>query len=82
MKVNIFGGFVVSQRMLDLFKKPGDKDFSGPVGTATCTGCSQTLEQQSPACSRGQEFRKQALDSDLFPSTPGFVLVDSNVPSF
>jgi len=27
--VNIFGGFVVSQRMLDLFKKPGDKDFSG-----------------------------------------------------
>eukprot|EP00429_Kryptoperidinium_foliaceum_P016898 CAMPEP_0176036838 /NCGR_PEP_ID=MMETSP0120_2-20121206/18246_1 /TAXON_ID=160619 /ORGANISM="Kryptoperidinium foliaceum, Strain CCMP 1326" /LENGTH=840 /DNA_ID=CAMNT_0017370225 /DNA_START=66 /DNA_END=2585 /DNA_ORIENTATION=+ len=26
--VNIIGGFVVSQRMLDLFKKPGDKDFS------------------------------------------------------
>merc|ERR1719343_714454 len=26
--VNIFGGFLVSQRMLDLFKKPGDKDFS------------------------------------------------------
>ena len=24
-KVNIIGGFVVSQRMLDLFKKPGDK---------------------------------------------------------
>mmetsp|Transcript_14165 Transcript_14165/g.33630 ORF Transcript_14165/g.33630 Transcript_14165/m.33630 type:complete len:1502 (+) Transcript_14165:67-4572(+) len=27
--VNIFGGFVVSQRMLNLFKKPGDKDYSG-----------------------------------------------------
>eukprot|EP00434_Breviolum_minutum_P002340 symbB.v1.2.002066.t1/scaffold76.1/size347525/15 len=27
--VNIFGGFVVSQRMLDLFKKPGDKDYTG-----------------------------------------------------
>jgi len=26
--VNIFGGFVVSQRMLNLFKKPGEKDFS------------------------------------------------------
>mmetsp|Transcript_27916 Transcript_27916/g.66244 ORF Transcript_27916/g.66244 Transcript_27916/m.66244 type:complete len:1029 (+) Transcript_27916:78-3164(+) len=26
--VNIIGGFVVSQRMLDLFKKPGDKDYS------------------------------------------------------
>jgi len=26
--VNIMGGFVVSQRMLDLFKRPGDKDFS------------------------------------------------------
>lgn len=26
--VNIFGGFVVSQRMLDLFKKPGDKDYT------------------------------------------------------
>merc|ERR1712176_1054826 len=26
--VNIVGGFVVSQRMLDLFKKPGDKDYS------------------------------------------------------
>ena len=28
-KVNIFGGFVVSQRMLDLFKKKGDKDYTG-----------------------------------------------------
>ena len=27
--MNIFGGFVVSQRMLDLFKKPGDKDYTG-----------------------------------------------------
>jgi len=26
--VNIVGGFIVSQRMLDLFKKPGDKDYS------------------------------------------------------
>jgi NAD(P) transhydrogenase len=26
--VNIFGGFVVSQRMLDLFKRPGDQDHS------------------------------------------------------
>jgi len=26
--VNIIGGFVVSQRMLNLFKKPGDKDYS------------------------------------------------------
>mmetsp|Transcript_132990 Transcript_132990/g.370748 ORF Transcript_132990/g.370748 Transcript_132990/m.370748 type:complete len:1040 (+) Transcript_132990:65-3184(+) len=26
--VNIFGGFIVSQRMLNLFKKPGEKDFS------------------------------------------------------
>merc|ERR1719277_561637 len=26
--VNIVGGFVVSQRMLDLFKKPGDVDYS------------------------------------------------------
>jgi len=26
--VNIMGGFVVSQRMLDLFKKPGDRDYS------------------------------------------------------
>merc|ERR550532_3175980 len=26
--VNIFGGFVVSQRMLNLFKKPGQKDYS------------------------------------------------------
>ena len=26
--VNIVGGFVVSQRMLNLFRRPGDKDFS------------------------------------------------------
>mmetsp|Transcript_30496 Transcript_30496/g.55675 ORF Transcript_30496/g.55675 Transcript_30496/m.55675 type:complete len:1021 (+) Transcript_30496:73-3135(+) len=26
--VNIFGGFVVTQRMLDLFKRPGDEDYS------------------------------------------------------
>jgi NAD(P) transhydrogenase len=26
--VNVFGGFIVSQRMLDLFKRPGDADFS------------------------------------------------------
>jgi len=26
--VNIIGGFVVSQRMLNLFKRPGDKDYS------------------------------------------------------
>merc|ERR1712019_214678 len=26
--VNIFGGFVVSQRMLNLFKRPGDEDHS------------------------------------------------------
>eukprot|EP00933_Yihiella_yeosuensis_P025459 TRINITY_DN1976_c0_g1_i4.p1 TRINITY_DN1976_c0_g1~~TRINITY_DN1976_c0_g1_i4.p1 ORF type:complete len:1035 (+),score=281.61 TRINITY_DN1976_c0_g1_i4:71-3175(+) len=26
--VNIFGGFVISQRMLNLFKKPGDSDYS------------------------------------------------------
>jgi len=26
--VNIVGGFIVSQRMLNLFKRPGDKDFS------------------------------------------------------
>eukprot|EP00933_Yihiella_yeosuensis_P025462 TRINITY_DN1976_c0_g1_i7.p1 TRINITY_DN1976_c0_g1~~TRINITY_DN1976_c0_g1_i7.p1 ORF type:complete len:1052 (+),score=265.28 TRINITY_DN1976_c0_g1_i7:59-3157(+) len=26
--VNIFGGFVVSQRMLNLFKKPGDSDYT------------------------------------------------------
>merc|ERR1719313_2383050 len=27
--VNIFGGFVVSQRMLNLFKKEGEKDYTG-----------------------------------------------------
>jgi len=26
--VNIFGGFAVTQRMLDLFKRPGDEDYS------------------------------------------------------
>jgi len=26
--VNIIGGFIVSQRMLDLFKRPGDEDYS------------------------------------------------------
>jgi NAD(P) transhydrogenase len=26
--VNIFGGFIVTQRMLDLFKRPGDEDYS------------------------------------------------------
>merc|ERR1711865_692109 len=26
--VNIFGGFVITQRMLNLFKRPGDQDFS------------------------------------------------------
>jgi len=26
--VNIFGGFVITQRMLDLFRRPGDQDFS------------------------------------------------------
>merc|ERR1719468_957213 len=26
--VNIAGGFIVSQRMLDLFKRPGDEDYS------------------------------------------------------
>merc|ERR1719331_3697748 len=26
--VNVMGGFAVSQRMLNLFKRPGDKDFS------------------------------------------------------
>jgi len=26
--VNIFGGFVVTQRMLELFKRPGDEDYS------------------------------------------------------
>mmetsp|Transcript_8883 Transcript_8883/g.19896 ORF Transcript_8883/g.19896 Transcript_8883/m.19896 type:complete len:1021 (-) Transcript_8883:126-3188(-) len=26
--INIFGGFLVTQRMLDLFKRPGDEDYS------------------------------------------------------
>merc|ERR1719506_3512410 len=26
--VNIFGGFILTQRMLDLFKRPGDEDYS------------------------------------------------------
>jgi NAD(P) transhydrogenase len=37
--VNIFGGFVVTQRMLELFKRPGDEDYSwlyGVPGAALC----------------------------------------------
>jgi len=37
--VNIFGGFIVTQRMLDLFKRPGDEDYSylyGLPGAALC----------------------------------------------
>jgi NAD(P) transhydrogenase len=37
--INIFGGFVVTQRMLDLFKRPGDEDYSAlylAPGAALC----------------------------------------------
>merc|ERR1719487_1170690 len=37
--INIFGGFVVTQRMLDLFKRPGDEDYSylyAVPGAAIC----------------------------------------------
>lgn len=44
-KVNIFGGFVVSQRMLDLFKKPGDKDYTG----AALRGTQSILQTKNPS---------------------------------
>jgi len=47
--VNIFGGFVVTQRMLDLFKRPGDQDYSYLYGIpATALVLAPTLGYCSP----------------------------------
>ncbi|XP_064488685.1 NAD(P) transhydrogenase, mitochondrial-like [Ornithodoros turicata] len=56
--INIFGGFLVTQRMLDMFRRPGDPKehnylyalpgaaFLGAYGTAISSGCTE-LEQMA-----------------------------------